>query len=319
MSTVSSSPRRHHLVPQFYLRRFANAHDKIMVSRRDLQKRFLTSVERAARETDFYTVETTEGSSQLVEQILSRVETLAAQSIERLVAGGFPPTQEDRENVAVFIALQLTRGRDHRHAWNVVADAFLKLSLEGMTEAGVRQALTSAYGRPPTKEEVASAYELVENPESYFVVPHQNESIEAMLDNLQFLVPPILERTWKIAEFDKPLLLTSDSPVVLWSPRDQNRELRGIGLLTAKHIRFPLDPWHALILVKGTEGRERMHFIDERHSLEMNWGTAARAYEWIYHHPEQDPLAGLEPLPAPRPPLRISGRAQWFGQAGTAS
>ena len=56
-----TEPRRHHRVPEFYLRRFADAAGQIRVVARDGSKAFTTSTEKAAAERDFYTVETTTG------------------------------------------------------------------------------------------------------------------------------------------------------------------------------------------------------------------------------------------------------------------
>ncbi len=103
-----STSRRHHLLPQFYLRRFASAGEQIRVVARDGSKSFITSVAKAAAETDFYTVETKNGPSQELEKLLSQVEDLGASAIEQTIAS-FPPSPEVRVNLATFIAFQFTR------------------------------------------------------------------------------------------------------------------------------------------------------------------------------------------------------------------
>lgn len=76
----------HHMVPQFYLRRFADAGRKLAVVHRgdgSIQQR---SVRQAAAETDFYAFETLEGDrSYEVENALSQVESAAAPAIARVL------------------------------------------------------------------------------------------------------------------------------------------------------------------------------------------------------------------------------------------
>jgi hypothetical protein len=294
-----NEPRRHHLLPQFYLRRFANDADQIKVMARDGQKSFVTSVAKAAAETDFYTVETTEGPSQDVEKLLSRIEDLGAQAIERILKT-FPPSNDDREHLAMFIAFQITRGRDHRHAWDKMTDYMAKMVLQTIVEGDVQQRLSAATGKPATEKEAEAIRYLAEKPDNWKVVPHPNEAIEAMLDTTPQLVPYIADRKWVLARFRKPLLLTGDTPVTLWRRTDSPR---GIGVATADELRFPLDTQYALIL--SLDGAERVWELHESHAHDLNRSVAGRAYEWVYHHPDHWPLHGLE-LPPPRQAVYIS-------------
>jgi len=269
---------------------------------RDLKKSFVTSVEKAAKETDFYAVATADGRSQDVERLLSQIEDLGAPAIQAVTSGGFPPSTADREAVAMFIAFQFTRGRNHRDAWNMMTDYTTKLFIHGMTEDDARARLTAATGTAPSDKDVRSIVELGQNLDSWEVVPHPNEAIKAMLDNTPQLVPYIMERRWRLARFGKPLLLTSDSPVALW--RRVHSSAYGIGIANADEIRFPLDPQHALILT--LDGSEMVWDLHDRHAADLNRSVGAVGYEWIYRHPEYDALEELK-LPPPRPPIHISG------------
>jgi hypothetical protein len=112
-----SEPRRHHLVPQSYLRRFADERHQVRaVSRNDLGRSFVTSILNAPVERDFYALETDEGWSQELEKQLGHFEGLAADAVSRILEGWFPPSADDRELVAAFVALQFLRGSDMREA-----------------------------------------------------------------------------------------------------------------------------------------------------------------------------------------------------------
>src|SRR5688500_7539718 len=83
--------RRHHYVPQFYLRRFADQKDQVRMIRRSTGKVVTTSVSNAAVQVGFYDVETEDGTPRdLVERFLSSVEGEVAEVFERIDAGTWP-------------------------------------------------------------------------------------------------------------------------------------------------------------------------------------------------------------------------------------
>jgi len=294
-------------MPQFYLRRFADANDQVSVVSRDLKKRFTTSVAKAAAETDFYAVETTTGEkSQEIEKFLSVIETHAARALEGMLSGQFPPSDEDRETLALFIAFQVTRGRAHRQIWATITDAGVKMSalmLASGETSDIAARLAAKTGEPATADDVAAVKRLVEDPESWEAVAHQNSAIENMLKAAPQYAPYISARRWRLARFTEPLLLTSDSPVAMWHRTDTRSY--GIGLANADELRLPLGPRHALVMTAET-GREHTWDLLPHHANDFNRAVAARGYEWIYHTPGRDPLASVR-LPPPRPPVEVVG------------
>ena len=300
---MTPEPRRHHLLPQFYLRRFADEGEHLAVVSRDLLKRFVSSVAKVAAEGDFYTVETTSGPSQEVEKLLSRIEDQAAPALDRILAGTFPPPDDDRIALATFIAFQFTRNRAHRRAWAMITDAAAKLMVQVMASGDdVAQRLAQTTGEPASDELVESFKHFADTPSAWKAVPHQNSAIEAMLHTSPNLIPYIAARKWRLVRFPKPVLLTSDWPIALWHRTPTGPY--GIGIATADEIRFPLDTRHALLMV--LEGKDQTWELHERHAKDINRLVAARGFEWIYHLPDTDPLAGIT-LPPPQPPIEISG------------
>jgi uncharacterized protein DUF4238 len=298
-----TEPRRHHLLPQFYLRGFTDGADQLAVVSRDLTKRFVSSVAKAAAEGDFYTVDTAAGPSQAVEKLLSQMESEAAPALDRILAGGFPPSGDDRVALSAFMAFQLTRSRAHRRMWTMVTDAAVKLATRVIASGdNVSQRLTGLTGEVASEKDAEAFRRLAESPGDWEVVPHQNSAIEAMLQTAPTLAPVIAARKWRLARFQKPVLLTSDWPIVVWHRTDTGPY--GIGVATADEIRFPLDTQHALIMV--VIGADQVWDLHESHAKDINRLVAARGFEWIYHRPGTDPLAGLT-LPPPQPPIEISG------------
>ena len=60
-------PRRQHVVPQFYLARWADDREQVLMTDKTDGRRVRTSLSAAAVIKDFYTVETTDGKSYAVE------------------------------------------------------------------------------------------------------------------------------------------------------------------------------------------------------------------------------------------------------------
>jgi hypothetical protein len=107
--------RRHHIVPQFILRRFADEDGNVVVYDVEADKEWSGSVRKIAVENDFYTVETPEGPSDLAEEALAKIEGLAAAAIDRVLGGSFPPDNDDRQAISAFLALQCSAPQTYSH------------------------------------------------------------------------------------------------------------------------------------------------------------------------------------------------------------
>ena len=102
-------------MPQSHLLRFADQNGRVRVRERDdIEKGFVTSVINVSVERDFYAVEDADGWSDNVEKLFAQLEGQGSAAIERVIAGTFPPTEEDRTAIAYYVTLQWLRGKDHR-------------------------------------------------------------------------------------------------------------------------------------------------------------------------------------------------------------
>ena len=109
-----STAKRHHTVPQFYLRGFADD-QRIATVRLPGNDRFVQSVRKAASETNFYSVDGHPDGPDVFEKLLSDLEGGASSVFEIIQDGKWPLEAEERTTLAHFIALQAVRGPDHRH------------------------------------------------------------------------------------------------------------------------------------------------------------------------------------------------------------
>jgi len=115
---------------------------------------------------------------------------------------------------------------------------------------------------------------------------------EHSLASVVALARHVTARTWQLARFPQPVLLTSDTPVVLWAPSATAKPYHA-GLGAADEIRVPLDSRHALIVARRARAGEIVRDLEERHARALNRTVAEAASEWIYYHPGSDPLEGV--------------------------
>jgi Protein of unknown function (DUF4238) len=143
-----SRPRKHHLIPASYLRRWAES-GMVRVTELNQRRTYTVAPEKAARETDFYSLEhesldPDEIPPLLMEALLSEVEGAAAAATDRLIAKGADSlTKDERFAMTSHLALQLTRGRSYREEnRHMLADGYRLLYAE-YSDADIRRHLES--------------------------------------------------------------------------------------------------------------------------------------------------------------------------------
>lgn len=305
-----STPRRHHLVPQLHLRRFSDPDGRIVAVSRDLSKTFQSNVGNVAVEKFFYTVETENGPSTEVEELLSKIESDAEAVIRSILGGAFPPPPEAKEALASFIGLQWLRGSDQRANFEELMNQFLKFFSMNITRTQLQESSEAVAGKPASEAEIDSMLKFFADPTKYNFEQHQNESIKIMLDLAPGIANLAANRKWQLLRFPADCLLTSDSPVSLWSPPEERRGIvaRG-GFGMSREVRFPLDRRHALVLAWELKEGEIVRDLPIEHARVLNFWTANHGHRWIFHHPEDHPLKGMK-LSSSGPRITFDGPMQ---------
>lgn len=294
---------RHHLVPRFYLKRFADDRQNLVVVTRNAPHRStMKPVKVVCAKEGFYAMPTediAEGhrdghDPEIVEQVLSQIESDTATAIETLLAGRFPPTMQDRYRITQFIALQMTRGHAFRDDTEALATLAAKTYIDTSPRSaaeGIRQWLNA---RGDARHDTAVQDFRARLQEEGF--PRLQMSQPHMVQHLLRIAlytfhPALFTRRWRLHRFDHGCLVTSDSPVGLWSPTLPGGESH-VGPLNAPMIVMPLDRRTALTLVDN--GSERMVEGTPLRARQFNTAVIAEASERIFHHPGDHPLDELE-------------------------
>jgi hypothetical protein len=303
---------RHHLVPQFYLRNFADASQQLALVDRDRPDRVIRStVRKACAEVGFYRIETevlareedrVDHDPEAVERHLSKFEDAAAPAVYKLLHTGWDGfTMEDWYHLINHIALQTVRGLRWREDFNAMATQQMRKQLgETVTDDKIRAWLRTN-GRPTTSDEIDVFRAQMLGPTGPGLVAPDAVLIQ---ESIRFALGALGERLadnmdWSLIVSDTVPVLTSDEPVCWWSPGDGP-----VGYATARVVWLPLGP-RVILQLRGREfdhetlGLPSVASAAGRDELVrfINGQIAGQAHRWIIHHPDDHPLDGLRMAP----------------------
>jgi hypothetical protein len=298
-----STPRKHHLVPASYLKRWS-CHDRILVTDINTRACHTTTPNKAARDTDFYRIESVDIDRDLVppllfEKMLSVVEDAALKAFD--VAIAMETSRFDEEatwNLATFISFQLARGHRFRARNQLIATTGYIEMYRHVTEDGIAQSLRDL----ATDDELASAKQFVHDLRHgrIIITDQQAAAVWKIGETALQSIPYLMDRTWHVVETDGELV-TTDEPVLLlggpgW-PRGQQP-----GLNTARVILMPLSPFRLLILAAADlvdyARFDKPLTADE--TEQINVELLANAHRWQYSTVNR--RTHLPCLPPPVPP-----------------
>lgn len=313
------------------LRNFAqNERTLQVVSRTNPSESHRESVDKAAAESGFYNipagdVEPEAGRQhdpESIEAALSTVEGFTKPILSRIAQGTGLVEERDKFQLSLFVALQVTRGWQYRSMVRQLATRMAKQfynPCEGTVRASVREYLASI-ARPNNPEEVTNFINTVRQ-SGWMLDPGKTFLVqESMSQACSVLSPILFSRPLRVFRFERPSLLTSDAAVGLWAP--DGSEPRSAGVLDARGVFMAINRYTALGFMSTGEDRDIAGSpFWARH---INLSIADRAHSWIYHHPDDNPLADIA-LPPPatlktvvdsatltyKGEIKVSGRHVW--------
>jgi hypothetical protein len=285
-----SAPRRHHLLPQFYLRSFADEDGKVRVIDRTTGHEFTTGTANVFVERDYYTVSSVEAEDdhQLIEGLYAKIEGVVAPVFEQLRAGDFPLDGQDRSEFASFMALQVSRGRMFRRWMNQLADQMGRSMLRMAANAPPRyweakraEWESNPEGPEPPPRLSAKERQMLREGTAFEIKPSREHVVEMSFAPLEEMTFVLMAMTWRLLIFEEPCLFSSEHPLSYWREPSPMDRMYGIGPATADEVRLPISPSRALVLTPPEPGRklfdrsrhERAYWGDTAAARRLNWGT----------------------------------------------
>lgn len=304
----------HHTVPQFYLRGFADAAERIITVRLPGDRRYTQVIKKTAATNRFYSIDGHPQGSDVFEKALSDMEGDAASVLHAIEGGAWPLSEEQRGALATFTAVQHVRGPDHRRTMGYLAATMTRLEVQVTGRENIQHWVRQRYGIEVDDDEAEMVWQQATRPGGPPITISPIAHIEQMVHSAFELLPYIVGRPWTLVRFRRRSLLTCDSPVALM-PDPNDEPGRGVGFLTALAITFPLTRRLGLLMgdvrplaeakipverVRAGEGDGVESGTTALANL-FNDATVHSASEYVYHHPDDESV-----LPSPLPKPRLS-------------
>lgn len=250
--------RRHHYLPQCYLKGFAHHREKprLFVVDGKTGKSFSTHPVNIAQQRDFHAVQVEGMASDALEQVLAMVEGEIAPALERIGRTGSLRHGDDRTlvlNLAALIAVKNPRHRETMRDFSErMGKQLMRLALEtperweaqvrGMKEAGVM-----SEDEPLDYENMRAFVDSNE----YRIDMETGAHLAMELTVFDNVLPLFIDRHWAVLRAPRKSsgFVTCDHPVSLyWSEVDRNKGFYPPGHgLTGTTVAFPISKEVALM------------------------------------------------------------------------
>ena len=303
---MPNEPKRHHQVPIAYLQRFSR-NKQVRVRRRD-GTAFDSNTVNVAVESGFYTVtDPAGGKSVEVENLLSNIDSAAAEALASVDRTGQPPAEssDQRRRLADFMAFQMTRTTEARERIMFPTRVADWLGDRTLSKDLVAEYLEVVHlGFKPSDSEAEGAWVYVDQWLKNMTEPPDQFAMRMMLTQTQALVPRIDAFNWTIELDRKESLITSDTPVVIWRAPSARDDFQGVGVDNADELRLPLDPGKQLVLTRRK--RTPTARITPERARACNTDMAGASHRFVVGRPDRRAtLDGLR-LDEWRPVIRFN-------------
>lgn len=303
--------KRHHTVPNFYLRNFASsgARPTIGSVKLDDGKRVPQSTNDASVYKHFYSLDGHPEGADVFERAISRLESDASIVIGKIINGTWPVSVEDRQTLGEFLVFQFLRGPDTRDSWSHLSSEVARMTIKVLGRDGVRRKLHDQ-GKPVVDEALERLFEQVHESDEPLLRMNAYGHINQMLELVPKLLPYFVRRPWMLYRFERKTLLTSDAPVSLVPDVRLNSPHPGVGLQNAWAISVPLTRRMGLLLGNPDpliEDADEQEMVARGESTEggafdrelvpsvamanlFNSQALSNAHKWVFHHPDDGEL-----------------------------
>jgi len=314
MGPTQNRPKRHHHVPEFYLRGFADPKGRVQVHDRVTGQSFVTGVRNVAVEAGFYDLVADDGTKLPdAEEALGDLEGQAAAILESIRRSEPPApalSDEDRAILAVFLAIQFVRTPEQRIEQKALSDFFFRMELDLNYQAlgpeGFEGYIQEQMEGKATPDIIKAVTNFAANIDKHRIEPHQNQLVMQMFELAHEFAPLFGIRPWVLLRRHKPSFITSDRPVTLWRRRTKSNRPYGVGVATADEVYFAIDPRNVLVLLPGPEESWSWETASSERVRHINRTIAHWCGRRIFHHPRHRPLQG-DSISKEGPTLHING------------
>ncbi len=289
MTANGTEPRRHHLVPRFYLDRWAEDNRVRVTDLNSKQKSYVVAPNNALVETDYYRVPegtVKDGSPVVWEVWLSKMESKAAAVFRAIDSGGLESLDDTQWNdLLVFLGVQITRSRAFRYKGRWMSGPG-QYQLWELDRPGAIEALLTRMGEDATPERVAELRDYFDkvNADPSSVPLDAGLEMDMSIRSARGLAETLSTRQFLLFETAKPLM-TCDEPIVELYEHMGVSTPNGGGVYGAPIIVFPFGPTQVLALFRSNMPAGRKFRLSAYETLELNRAIAGNAHRHLVENP----------------------------------
>jgi hypothetical protein len=284
---VDKPSRRHHYLPQFYLRGFGDEEERLWVFDRETVSLRHQGTANIALEKDFYTVTTSDGQrSDQIEKVLSPVEGDSKRIIDRLDGRVSALEAEDRSILALFMGLM----RNRTPAFDKDQSDFTEQFLRWRYKAGHPNAEAVAEGfreyEAATGESMSGVspddvFNTIREDQFEIKNPRQN-NIKLMLDLALPMAQALIGLNWNVVWTPKEFsFVTCDNPLTVVPPPNFVGGPQGYGILTPEATTIiPLSRKTGIYFL-GEGGNVRYAVAKKDFVRQTNYVVAANSERFV--------------------------------------
>jgi hypothetical protein len=288
--------KKHHYVPRFYLNYFTDNKGFVFVYDKEDNKMFSAKPESIAFEKYYYTIEdeTGEADPELIEDLLSHIETYGGQAFKQLL---LRETLNDNEksNLCAFIACMFIRGPNYRsNVENIFGQSVEKFSKFVASNA--------TYFNKHIDPELKRSFpeENISSEEIRKYILEGEYSIKANpIVSLYTGIPSILtfgeiffNMKWNFYVATEELhFLTCDNPVFMFDPTHDPKGKSGVRFLSKNvEITFPISK--DLCAVGAWQLIKDFVYVQAKNQLikQINYRTISSANRFVYSQERNEKL-----------------------------
>lgn len=283
--------RRHHYVPQCYLKGFAKDPDKPKLFVIDGKERrtFCTAPANVAAERDFHRIEVEGHRPDTLENAFSGFESDVSRALDRIIRARSISDADDRAYLLNLMALMTIKSPRRRENWRNFVEQITKRRMDLVTAtperfaALIRRAKADGYIDPDAPEDYQRMRDFIEADRYTITVP-TGRHIALEMEAFETVLPFFFHRRWVL--FRAPPgatgFVTSDHPICLmWTDPERRDKFPPPGHgLRRTQLLFTIS--NELAMMGAFEAQEEERDAPDRLIAEINTMVALDADRQIY-------------------------------------
>lgn len=256
---MQNHPKRHHYIPQFFLKYFSQDKSNLWVFDRVKKEYRFQDTRKIASENKFYTY-TVKGKEENLENLFGKIEGLAKPILDKLLIKEEISMQE-KADFSMFLAALRVRIPDFKK-WTEESGEKMYKKFNKLTFSNREyvEKMIKKSGKRVSEQEIDELMDFATDESRYYVKFPPGYWLGTMLRLSLDIADIFIDSNWDLYHFDKKYaLLTSDNPVVLVPPKNYD-PFYGFGLATVGTVKvIPLSSNICLVTKELTKTPEIVH------------------------------------------------------------